>query len=100
VGWSGWAPAQGAGGGGASDFLTLSDTPASYVGQGLLHVRVNLAETGLEFIGAGDVSTTSIFELIDTDDNSTTEVWGVEHNSPTANQASSWWASLASAAGR
>jgi len=84
VGWSGWAPAQGAGGGGASDFLTLSDTPASYVGQGLLHVRVNLAETGLEFIGAGDVSTTSIFELIDTDDDSTTEVWAVEHNSPTA----------------
>ncbi len=84
MGWSGWAPAQGAGSGGASDFLTLSDTPASYVGQGLLHVRVNLAETGLEFIGAGDVSTTSIFELIDTDDDSTTEVWGVEHNSPTA----------------
>ncbi|KKM53132.1 hypothetical protein LCGC14_1554320 [marine sediment metagenome] len=33
-------------------FLSLSDTPGSYSGQSLLAVRVNAAETGLEFFAA------------------------------------------------
>lgn len=37
------------GAGGASAFTALSDTPGDYTGQGLLNVRVNAAETGLEF---------------------------------------------------
>jgi hypothetical protein len=36
-------------GGGASAFTDLTDTPASYSGQSLRSVRVNAAETGLEF---------------------------------------------------
>jgi hypothetical protein len=36
-------------GGGASTFTDLTDTPASYSGQSLRSVRVNAAETGLEF---------------------------------------------------
>lgn len=34
-------------------FLTLSDVPASYSGQSLKGVRVNAAETGLEFYTTG-----------------------------------------------
>jgi len=42
--------AGGGGGAGASAFLDLTDVlEATYVGQGLLVVRVNAAETGLEF---------------------------------------------------
>jgi hypothetical protein len=37
------------GGGGASAFTDLTDTPASYTGQSLRLVRVNAAATGLEF---------------------------------------------------
>jgi hypothetical protein len=36
-------------GGGATTFNALTDTPASYTGQGLKAVRVNAAGTGLEF---------------------------------------------------
>jgi hypothetical protein len=36
-------------GGGASTFTDLTDTPTSYAGQSLRSVRVNAAETGLEF---------------------------------------------------
>jgi hypothetical protein len=36
--------------GGGSDFTDLGDVPASYVGSGLFKVRVNAAETGLEFV--------------------------------------------------
>lgn len=47
------------GGGGASDFLGLSDTPASYSGASGKIVRVNAGSTGLEFVtpsaGTGDV---------------------------------------------
>jgi len=42
--------AAGGGGGGASDFLTLTDTPASYVGQATKHVAVNAGETAVEFV--------------------------------------------------
>jgi len=47
------------GGGGAAAFLGLTDTPASYVGQGLLGVRVNAGETALEFaatVGSEDIT--------------------------------------------
>ncbi len=37
------------GGAAVSTFLALTDTPASYVGQGLLNVRVNVGEDALEF---------------------------------------------------
>lgn len=41
-------------------FLALNDTPSTYVGQSLKGVRVNIAESGLEFYttgGAGVVAT-------------------------------------------
>jgi len=41
------------GGGGASDFLGLTDTPGSYAGQAGLVPVVNLAETALEFVAQG-----------------------------------------------
>lgn len=41
--------AAASGGGGASDFLGLSDTPSSYSGAALKVVRVNAGETDLEF---------------------------------------------------
>lgn len=37
------------GAGGASAFTDLSDAPASYVGESLKVVRVNVGETALEF---------------------------------------------------
>jgi hypothetical protein len=41
---------------GVGQFTGLTDTPSSYVGQSLLGVRVNQAETALEFgVGAGSV---------------------------------------------
>lgn len=46
------------GGGGSSSFTGLSDTPGSYVGEGLKVARVNAGETGIEFAavsGTGDV---------------------------------------------
>lgn len=39
----------GAGGGGSSSFLGLSDTPSSYAGQTTKLIRVNASATGLEF---------------------------------------------------
>lgn len=42
------------GGGGAADFTDLGDVPASYTGHGTKFVKVNAAETGLEFVaGSG-----------------------------------------------
>ena len=38
-----------AGGGGASDFVSLSDTPANFTGSGLKIARVNTGETAIEF---------------------------------------------------
>jgi hypothetical protein len=45
----GAAPTFQAGGGGATAFLALTDTPASYVGQAGRIVRVNNGQTALEF---------------------------------------------------
>lgn len=42
------------GGGGATDFLSLSDTPTSYVGSGGLVVKVKATEDGLEFLPEAD----------------------------------------------
>lgn len=49
------------GGAGATDFTDLGDVPSSYTGASLQGVRVNAAETGLEFytIGAGTVTSVS-----------------------------------------
>lgn len=48
---------NGTSGAGGGAFTDLSDVPASYSGQALLAVRVNAAETGLEFAaGGGGVS--------------------------------------------
>ena len=53
------------GGGGATSFLDLSDTPASYAGAGLFAVRVDAGEIALEFspfpAGGGDLQ--SSYEL-------------------------------------
>jgi hypothetical protein len=49
-------------GGGTSVFLGLTDTPTSYAGQGGQFVRVNVAETGLEFVtgsGSGGLNAVS-----------------------------------------
>lgn len=48
------------GGGGVSTFTELTDTPASYAGQGQRLARVNAAATGLEFINPTDLSNWSI----------------------------------------
>lgn len=48
LGGTGWQTGGG-GGGGASAFTDLSDVPAAYTGEALKDVRVNAAETGLEF---------------------------------------------------
>jgi len=45
------------GGGGATTFLGLTDTPASYAGQGGNVVAVNVGETALEFIAPGGTGT-------------------------------------------
>lgn len=37
---------------GATDFVSLTDTPASYAGSALLFARVNAGETALEFVAA------------------------------------------------
>jgi len=54
------------GGGGATAFTDLTDVPASYAGESLKHVRVNVGETGLEFdaltkadVGLSNVDNTS-----------------------------------------
>ncbi len=58
----------GGGGGGVGDFLGLSDTPSSYTGSGGAGLRVNEAETGVEFGGdiipqAGVILTGNILGL-------------------------------------
>lgn len=56
-----------AGGGGASAFVDLTDTPASYSGQGGLVVQVNQAEDALQFasLAPGVVSVLSSFIVPD-----------------------------------
>lgn len=53
--------APGGGGGGATTFVALTDTPASYSGQALKAVRVNAGATALEFY---DPSTGTNFDFM------------------------------------
>lgn len=56
---------------GVSDFTDLSDVPASYAGQSLKVVRVNVGETGLEFAaGGGGVSDHGALTGLSDDDHS------------------------------
>ena len=50
----------GVGAGGAKTFLDLTDSPSSYSGQSLKAVRVNTAETGLEFFTVSSSKWTDI----------------------------------------
>ena len=54
---------SGSGGGGVDTFVALNDTPASYAGASLQGVRVNAAETGLEFF---TVAASTFLGLTDT----------------------------------
>ena len=45
----------GAGGGGSSTFIGLTDVPASFTGYALKGVRVNAGETALEFANSADM---------------------------------------------
>ena len=56
-----WVPQSG-GGGGATNFTELEDTPDTYFSSGLLGLRVNAAATAIEFYA---VTTDSITETID-----------------------------------
>ena len=47
-----------AGGGGATTFTSLTDTPGSYAGEATKIVRVNAAATGLEFVTASGAAPT------------------------------------------
>lgn len=47
----------GGSGSGASAFIDLTDVPASYAGQALKMVRVNAAQTALEFVTGGSGGT-------------------------------------------
>lgn len=54
---NGTVPSWGAGGGGSSTFLGLTDTPSSFTGQALKVLQVNAGETAVEFAtlsGVGD----------------------------------------------
>jgi hypothetical protein len=51
--------------GGVADFLSLSDTPGSYAGSALYHVRVNAGGTALEFV-TPPTGTTTFTGLTDT----------------------------------
>jgi hypothetical protein len=53
---------SGAGGSGVTTFAALTDTPASYVGEGLKLARVNVGETALEFVSPHDHS---VYLLLD-----------------------------------
>jgi hypothetical protein len=44
------------GGGGSSDFSGLTDTPANFTGHGKKFVKVNVSESGLEFVAAPTIT--------------------------------------------
>jgi hypothetical protein len=86
--WDGstWRPIGG-GGGGATRFLDLTDTPNTYTGSALKGVRVNATETGLEFYTAvdtdekvkADASDPTAGYLDDKIDGTTIKLDGVAH---------------------
>jgi len=65
-----WIPVSVSGGSGASDFLSLDDTPSSYSGEGEKFVKVNAAEDALEFV-TGGAGASTFLDLTDTPDDYT-----------------------------
>jgi hypothetical protein len=57
----GQASGSSTGGSGATAFTQLTDAPASYVGKSGMGVRVNVAETGLEFYTISSSSLTNVY---------------------------------------
>jgi len=53
------------GGGGVTEFIELTDVPASYTGQGSKVVAVKVDETGLEFVAGGGGTTPTLQEVTD-----------------------------------
>jgi len=51
-------------GSGVTEFIELTDVPASYTGQGSKVVAVKVDETGLEFVAGGGGSTPSLAEVL------------------------------------
>ena len=63
-----WVDIGAGGGGGATTFLALTDTPANYTGAGSKYCRVKATEDGLEFAtpaGAGDMLK-STYDVLET----------------------------------
>ena len=52
------------GGGGVTEFIELTDTPASYTGQASKVVAVKVDETGLEFVAGGGGTTPTLQEVV------------------------------------
>jgi len=57
---------------GASTFLSLTDTPNTYLGQGSKYVAVNAGATGLEFVSAGSASQQNLWATFVADSGNTT----------------------------
>jgi len=53
------------GGGGVTEFIELTDVPASYTGQGSKVVAVKVDESGLEFVAGGGGTTPTLQEVLD-----------------------------------
>jgi len=53
------------GGGGVTEFIELTDVPASYTGQGSKVVAVKVDETGLEFVAGGGGTTPTLQAVLD-----------------------------------
>jgi len=60
-------------GGGVTEFIELTDVPASYTGQASKVVAVKADETGLEFVAGGGGGTTPTLEEVLTEGNNTTK---------------------------
>ena len=73
------------GGGGATDFLGLSDTPNNYAGAGGYKVKVNAGATGLEFVA--DAGGGSYIALSDSDETSAGDYTGKLNHAPLVNAA-------------
>jgi len=52
-------------GGGVTEFIELTDVPASYTGQGSKVVAVKVDESGLEFVAGGGGTTPTLQEVLD-----------------------------------
>ena len=63
------------GGGGVTNFLELTDTPASYAGAGGDFVAVNAGATGLEFVAAPAGGTSGLHKDYSTSEQATNRTW-------------------------